>query len=265
MSYTDTNKEAWEEAFNRRKPGWGDDHPRRLQQETFPFLHQNLIDIINHLPLSSKRIAQFCCNNGRELMSIVKGVKAESGVGFDIAENMIIQAGKTAAETNIPCHFENVNILEIPEEYNNQFDCIFVTIGALCWFKDLQEFFGQVSRCLVHHGFLVIHEIHPFTDMLPVPGDDGFDETNPARICYSYFREEPFLDTSGMEYLSGTGYSSKTFTSFSHPFGEIIDGILRNRMNILSLREYDEDVSDLYEKLNGRGFPLSYILTAQKD
>lgn len=264
MSYTDSNKEAWEEAFDKRKAGWGEKNAEILRAGDFPFLSPEMIETVKQYDFSDKRIAQFCCNNGRELMSIVKGSHAAQGVGFDIAENIVSAARETAEKAQIPCEFLQCDILRIPEEYKDSFDCILIMIGALCWFENLKEFFKQVSMCLKKNGILIIHEIHPFTDMLAVPGEDVYDENNPNKIIYSYFRKEPFMDCFGMSYLSGTEYKSKPFTSFPHSLGDIITCVIESDLAVRTFQEFDVDVSADTEALSSKGMPLSYILVAKK-
>ena len=38
MEYIKKYKEAWEEAFDNRKPNWGDENHIRLKSEKFAFL-----------------------------------------------------------------------------------------------------------------------------------------------------------------------------------------------------------------------------------
>ncbi|HSK68901.1 MAG TPA: hypothetical protein VLA21_06525 [Candidatus Limnocylindria bacterium] len=72
QDYIRTNKEAWEEAFDRRLPGWGDDNAKRLLSEKLPFFAPAVQEELEALSLQGKSVAQFCCNNGRELLSLVK-------------------------------------------------------------------------------------------------------------------------------------------------------------------------------------------------
>lgn len=65
------------------------------------------------------------------------------------------------------------------------------TIGAITWFKDLKPLFQKVSNCLKQNGILLIHDFHPFMNMLPMPGESDFEKENLDKIFYSYFRNEP--------------------------------------------------------------------------
>lgn len=261
MSYIQENKEAWEEAFEHRRPGWGERNHEKLADNELPFFYPDVAEELQLINFTDKTIAQFCCNNGRELLSLMQlGVK--EGVGFDIAENIVTQATDTAMKANIRnCRFVSCNILEISEQYSNYFDFIMFTVGAITWFDDLNKLFQKVFECLKPGGILFINDFHPMMNMLPMPGEPDFKEEF-LNLKYSYFRKEPWIENDGMEYMSEQ-YASKTFTSFSHTMSAIINAISSVRLHIVKMNEYDYDIglADMYDK---QGFPLSYILIAQK-
>ncbi|MDK2968654.1 MULTISPECIES: class I SAM-dependent methyltransferase [Lacrimispora] len=262
MNYILKNKEAWEEAFDHRQTNWGEDNYKLLLNEKLPFFCPDLALELNNMDFKGKEVAQFCCNNGREILSLMQ-LGAKSGVGFDIADNIIKQAEVTAEKAGIGnCKFVACNILDIPEVYNDSFDFIMFTVGAITWFEDLNSLFRKVSDCLKLGGILLIHDFHPFMNMLPMPGEPDYDEQHLDRLKYSYFRKEPWIENDGMGYMSDQ-YNSKTFTSFSHTISDVINSIIQAPMRVMkiSVFNYDVGLSDVY---NEKGYPLSYILKAQK-
>lgn len=261
MDYIHGNKSAWEEAFEHRKSNWGDDNYLQIKNEKLPFFSEDVKRHLSGIDFSGQSVAQFCCNNGRELLSLMQ-LGPKDGVGFDIAENMIAYANETARKAGIGnCRFEACNILEIPAHYHHAFDFIFFTIGAITWFEDLSLLFEKAGQCLRPNGLLLINDFHPLVNMLPLPGEDGFDESNLNKLVYSYFRKEPWIENSGMGYMT-TEYKSKTFISFSHTMADIINALAQNGMKTVHLNEndYDIGVADVY---SGKGFPLSFTLIAQ--
>jgi len=263
MKYTETNKQAWEHAFDNRIEGFGDNDFAKLKSNPQAFIHKELLPELININLKGKSVTQFCCNTGRELLSLMS-LGVERGVGFDIAENIIQQARETAAKTEINgCEFVVCDILEIPDKYHGQFDVVLLTIGAICWFEDLTLFFDKVAKCLKPNGKVVLYEIHPFENMLPMPGDDKFDESNLNKFSYSYFKNDPWIDTQGMTYMTGLT-ESKTFTSYSHTMGSIINSMIANDIYVTRLNEYDEAVSGMTELYDGKGFPLSFVMVAKK-
>jgi len=264
MDYIQQNKKAWEEAFRNKSPSWGKDIEEKVKAEPFPFLQPAIVDEIDQHDLKAKIIGHFCCNNGRELLSLMKS-GAKEGVGFDIAENQIAFANDTAKKLRAPCTFIACDVLKIDEKYNEYFDYLFITIGALCWFQDLGAFFRKVSECLKQNGIVIINEMHPLTNMLCAPGEEGYDEGASNRLTYPYF-EKTWEQNTGMSYITGKAAISKTFISFSHPMGTILTSISENELKIKKLVEYDYDISGgMFEHLNHRGIPLSYLLVAGKE
>ena len=67
-----------------------------------------------------------------------------------------------------------------------------------------------------------------------------------------------------MEYIVGESIQSKPFTSFVHKMSDIITGLVKNNLSVTLLEEYDYDIGGGFCALNGKGFPLSYVLTAEK-
>jgi len=263
MKYTETNKQAWEHAFDNRIDGFGDKDFSQLKNNPLAFVHKELMAELADINLHGKSVAQFCCNTGRELLSLMN-LGVARGVGFDIAENIIQQARETAVKAEISgCEFVACDILEIPDKYHGQFDVVLLTIGAICWFKDLTLFFDKVAKCLKPNGRVVLYEIHPFENMLPMPSDEEFDESDLNKFAFSYFRNDPWIDNQGMTYMTGLT-ESKAFTSFSHTMGSIINSMVANGIYVTHLTEYDEAVSGMTKLYDGKGFPLSFVMLARK-
>ncbi len=262
-AYIKGNKAAWEEAFDMRDASWGADIPERIQKEDFPFFYEEMKGALKALDTEGAVVGQFCCNNGRELLSLVKCGKAKKGIGFDIAENQVAFANQKAQELNLPCEFEAVNIYDIDDRYKETFDIVIITIGALCWFADLNRFFAIVSKCMKKEAAIVINEQHPCTNMLATQWDEGFDSQHIKDCAYSYFAHE-WVGNDGMYYITKKSYHSKTFTDYSHPMSEIISGMCGNGIVVTGLQEFDYDISGGFEAVDHKGFPLSMLLQGKK-
>ncbi len=262
-SYIRSNKEAWEEAFDQRHPSWGSDVVQRVMAGDYAFFHPDFIQKLKEYDLNGKTIGQFCCNNGRELLSLVKSSQAANGIGFDIAENQVRFAKEKAAELGVDCHFVATNILDIEDTYKESMDLILITIGSLCWFKDLTVFFSVASRCLRENGTILIHEQHPCTNMIAAPGEEDYDEDHPLNCIYSYFERE-WTGNDGMYYMTQKVYSSKTFTDYTHSVSDIVDAMCQNHLAVTGMKEFDYDISGLFGAYDRKGFPLSWIVEGKK-
>ena len=261
--YIEGNKAAWEEAFENRDALWGADITERIQKEEYPFFNSEMQSVLKQLHTEGAVISQFCCNNGRELLSLVKNGKAKKGVGFDIAENQVAFANEKAKELDLPCVFEAVNIYDIDDRYREVFDVAVITIGALCWFDDLDRFFAVISKCMKPGAVLVVNEQHPFTNMLAQEGDEPYDPEHRTECHYSYFEHE-WTGNEGMYYMTQKRYRSKTFTDYTHPMSDIISGMCGSGIVVTGLKEYDHDLSGGFTVLDSCGIPLSMILLGRK-
>lgn len=95
--------------------------------------------------------------------------------------------------------------------------------------------------------------------------EENYDEEIPEKIVNSYFRKEPWIENSGMGYMTGKAYESKTFYSHSHTFSNILNSICQNGMLVKKLSEFDYDISNSFGHLNNKGIPLSYVLVCKKN
>ena len=257
--YIEENKAAWEEAFENRDASWGDDITKRVRTEDYPFFNEETKSVLRKLHTEGAVIGQFCCNNGRELLSLVKSGRAGKGVGIDIAENQVAFANEKAGELQLPCAFEAVNIYDIDDRFRNQFDLVIITIGALCWFEDLNRFFAVVAKCMKPGAVIVINEQHPCTNMLAAEGEEPYDPEHRKACPYSYFQHE-WKENEGMYYMTQKRYRSKTFTDYTHSMSEIISGMCGNGIVVTGLQEFDHDISGGFGALDHSGFPLSMII-----
>ncbi len=262
-NYIMSNKAAWEEAYPHHQAGYQVDMVDQLREKDVTFLNAETMGELQRIDLQGKRVAQFCCNNGRELLSLIK-LGAQSGVGFDIAENFVEYGNRCAKRLQFDCRLISTNIYDIDPSYANQFDLLLVTIGALCWFQDLDRFFQKASMVLRKHGWLLINELHPFTEMLAAAEEEEFNASHPLNAVNPYFREKPWIETDGKDYIGGTTYPSKPFTSFTHTFTAIINALVQNGFAIQKLTEFDDDISGLFGHLNGHSVPLSYLMRCEK-
>jgi len=188
-----------------------------------------------------------------------------TGVGFDISDEFIAEASAIAKSANLDCRFIRTNIYDLNTEYDNTFDLILFTAGALTWFHDLGKLFKIVKRLLKPEGYLVIYEIHPFTNLLAWKDEPVYEAANPYKITYKYFRDTPWIDNNGADYIGKTTYKSKTFTSFAHKLSDIITAIVSNKITIKEFTEYPHDVSAALEGLEkDKIVPLSYTILGQK-
>ena len=261
MNKHQENKKAWEEAYDYRND-YDKDLLKKVQSNKMPYLNENLKNEILQNELENKTVVQFCCNNGRELLTLGYHHNIH-GIGFDIAKNMVQDANRNADKLKINVEFLERDIFEIEESFNNTADYLIITVGALCWFADLNRFFQKVASVLKKDGKLFLSDIHPISCMLAVPGDKNYDSNHPSKITNHYFTKKEWEEADGMGYMSVLE-KSLPFYSYSYTMAEVLNSIIQNDLEILSLREYPNDIGEIFQDLDSLGIPLSMLIVAKK-
>ncbi|WP_010246438.1 class I SAM-dependent methyltransferase [Acetivibrio cellulolyticus] len=261
----ESNRAAWNEALeyhqkarnNSLKIGFNDSNFTVFNGE-----YDNIvINKLNQIDLSGKTISQMQCNNGRELLSLMK-LGAKEAIGFDISDTAISEAKQLAEIAKLNVKFIRSNILEIDDQYNDCFDFIYISEGSLQWFPDLNDYFSVLSRLLKKDGQIFISEIHPFFYIF----GNGFDfkKQNFDSIT-SYFKKGPYNYSTGIDYVGGVKYESSECFWFMHKISDIINAIIQTGIEIQEFDEYTLGNSDNEtSKLLNNAFPRSYILIGKK-
>jgi ubiquinone/menaquinone biosynthesis C-methylase UbiE len=256
--YTRANREAWNEAQGVHTKSRDYDIVADIRAGHL-HIDMNLIDGID---VKEKVVGQFCCNNGREILSLY-ALGARECVGYDISDSFIDEAREMAKKLGYNCSFIRTDVSEI-ETHEEYFDLVLFTAGALPWLQDLSLAFKRASQVLKSGGMVIVSDWHPFVGMFAMPGEMDYDPSNPDKIAYSYFRKEPVIEDNGMDYVGGTVYKSKKFYSFNHTFAEILNALADNGISLARLDESPDDVIGSLGHFKGKGVPLSFRIVAVK-
>lgn len=261
--YIKSNKEAWEKAFSESTLDFKERTILKLKDNPRTLFTDDMIELLEKDANKYKVLGHFCCNNGREtLASLSFGY--QQTIGFDIAENMVDFANQVAKDLNLNAMFYAKNILEIDESFNNTFDTIIFTVGAITWFKNPIELFSVVNRCLKIGGTLIIEDLHPFSNQLATESEEGFDSKDPKKLVHSYFKTTPWIEQGSMGYMTGKNESIETFYSHSHTLSTLMMAIINQGFMIDLFSENQVCQANLFPHLNHTGVPLTYLLKAKK-
>jgi len=258
--YTEANRAAWNEAAPLHRGQNHDDLIAAFQTPGYTCLNEIETGVLIKLGVAGTDVAQLCCNNGQELLS-VKNLGAARCVGFDQSEGFIGQARELAAAGSIDCEFVCSDIYDIDAAYDAGFDIVTITIGVLSWMPDLSGFFSVAARLLKPGGALFIYEQHPIIEMLE-PGQAG----DPLQWEYSYFKREPFVDTDGLDYYGGTTYDSKPLYSFVHKVSDVIMAGIEAGLAVEHFEERPDHISCTWYNAEKREpqLPMSFTLVLRK-
>ena len=260
-AYTAASREAWDQsaALHRAGAEW-----RRLTDgfatPGFSCLDTVETATLNELGVAGKAVAQVCCNNARELLS-VKNLGAARCVGFDQAAGFLAQGRELADITGQKLELVEGDVYAIPAGYDGAFDIAMITIGVFGWMPDLPAFLAIVARLVKPGGALFVHEEHPIMNVFEPESERPFEPTN------SYFRKTPYAEEQAIVYYGEETPQVETHYWFAHPLSDVFTAVLENGLAIESYREYPNNISavefDIYQR-EGAELPMSYTLVARK-
>ena len=258
------NRAAWNEASGYHQKARNGSLAERFKDPAFTTFNracdQNLNEKLRQIDFHGKTISHIPCNNGRELLSLMK-LGAREAVGFDISDAAILEAEQLAQIAKLNAKFVRTNVLDIDSKYNNSFDFIFISQGSLQWFPDLNDYFSVIARLLKKDGKIIISEIHPFKYFF----ENGFSfkEQNYDKLT-SYFETEPNSYPTGLDYIGNVEYDSSECFWFMHKMSDIITAILHNGIEIEDFDEYQNDMDGTPDPAVEGKFPFSYLIAARK-
>lgn len=254
------NRNAWNEAADRHRA-----HAQYaallegFATPGFSVLDDTLTGRLHAIGLPGKAVAQLCCNNARELLSM-KNLGATSVTGFDFSKAFLCQAKELAAAAGIEAELVRSEIERIPISYDGRFGIALVTIGVLGWMPDLEGFFGTARRLLKPGGHLVIYEQHPILNM--------YDNGEPGVLPQpdeSYFRSEPYRSGDGLDYWGNTVYDAAPCYWMFHKMSDVILGLTRAGFTLEDFEEFPHNIGTHGHLENHpQQLPLSYILVGRR-
>ncbi len=259
QKYTEANRAAWNEVMPLHQKAAREKWDRAFLQPGYVCLDDVEVEMLQCMGIRGKDVAQLCCNNGRELLSL-KNLGAGTCVGFDVSDEAIAEARARAELCRIPCQFVRSDVYAIGPEWAGRFDVVYVSAGALGWIPDLRRFFAVAALLLQPGGHLFIHEIHPVAEMLPC---DSPGLTDALRIVEPYFKAEPYVEYGGLDYVGHAEYSSTLPQYwFVHTLSDVIMSMIGSGLALEHFSEYPMDVSAGHHRVEQAhaGVPLSYIL-----
>lgn len=259
----ESNRKAWNEVMPLHQEAAAKEYDNRFKDKNFSCLSENETKWLRSWGLEGKAVAQLCCNNGVELLSI-KNLGAQRCVGFDISDAAVEEATKRAELTGISCEYHRRDIYEIEEQWAGQFDLVYVSAGAIGWMDDLVGFFAKAAMLLKKGGSILIDEIHPVSEVLPF---DDSDKAGELVFMEPYFQEKPVVEYGGLDYVGGKDYESDIAQYwFVHSLAEVFTALIQNGFHISHFKEFPKDVSGGHSKLEEAEFsaPLSMLIGAEK-
>ena len=233
--YSSTNRIHWNEVAPVHQNNYVNDLLQSISDPdftTFDPIEQKLFKKLN---LSEKAVAQICCNNARELIS-VKKAGAGRCVGFDISDEFIKQGEMLKKAAAVEIELVRTDIYELSDVYDNQFDLIYITVGVLGQLQDLKTFFAILARLLKSGGQIFMYEMHPVLEL--------FEEDSGGTIKNDYFNKKPCFEEEFSDYFETETVIKKPSYWFHHRLADIFESMISHDFNITHFDEYAHDISN---------------------
>ncbi|MCJ2086568.1 class I SAM-dependent methyltransferase [Methylobacterium sp. E-005] len=255
------NRRAWDASapLHRDAPSWKRLTDGFAGDPGFSWFDPPMEAALRSIGLDGATVAQICCNNGRETVSLMN-LGAREAVGFDQSEVFLDQARELARIAGRACTFVAGDVHAIEARYDGAFDLVVITIGVFGWMPDLARFMAVPARLLRPGGRILIHEEHPVVNMFE-PRED-----TPLLVRHSYFRATPFVGEEAIVYGDGPAPQVGPHYWFAHPLGRVFEALIGAGLVIERFEEFPENISSTaFEPLAaGRLLPMSYLLQARK-
>ena len=211
--------------------------------------------------LTGKDVAQVCCNNGRETISL-RNLGARWAVGFDHSAAFLDQARELNDIAGQDCLFVMADATALPASYRARFDLVVITIGVFGWMPDLARFMREATGLIRPGGRLLIYEEHPVVNMFEPRG------LEPLKAVHSYFRDQPFQSREAILYDDSLRPEVPQHYWFVHPLSSVITTILATGLRLELFREFGSNISSTeFDALEteARLLPMSYLLRAIRE
>jgi len=259
--YTDANRIAWNEANSKHQEIRRDKLDKLFADPEYISLDEEILNVIR-ADIKEKNFFQPCCNNGTELLSL-KRLGAARCTGMDISDEAISEATDRCKKVGLDVEYLRSDIYDATSSFENSYDVILITVGTLGWMPDLQLFFEKMASFLKKDGMIIIHEMHPFGSLFP---DSTDPETDKSIIKYNYFEKIPDPNYAGIDYVGNANYESSASYFFNHRYEKIFNAMVKHKLSIERLEEFEKDISMVYGELESlkKGLPLSYLLLGKK-
>lgn len=261
--YTNANRTAWNEAASRHAAHNNAALLEGFKDPDYVTFKGDILDTLLQVGVKDKSIIQLCCNNGRETLSLCN-MGAARCVGVDAADEFLAHGEEmikiAGAENEV--QLINCDVYHLPENLKGSFDIVLTTIGVLGWMPDIEALFQVIQSLLKPDGKLVMEEMHPALLMYePDPA------TGVSSIQYSYFSQQVWKETSGLDYYGGEDYESQPNYSFMHRLDEILMAGINSGLSLLSFKELDYDISRFCADLENSPTkpPLGFVMVMEND
>jgi len=223
-NFLEINKKSWNARLESHLASAFYDMPSFLKGKSS--LNKIELDLLG--TVKGKKILHLQCHFGQDSISLSRMGAEVTGVDLS---DLAIEKGKALAkELGTDTKFICSNVYDLDEHLNEKFDIVFTSYGTISWLPDLNQWAGLISRYLKPSGQFIFAEFHPIVWAY----DDDFTE-----IKYYYNNVEPIAEEEIGTYADKSANIKQAFVCWNHGIGEVVNNLIKNRLQIEDLQEYN--------------------------
>lgn len=188
----------------------------------------NRIELEELADVRGKTLLHLQCHFGQDTLSWARlGARV---TGVDFSASAIALARSLSRELSIEARFIESNIYDLHAVFEEKFDIVFTSYGALCWLPDLDQWANVIRRFLEKTGTFYMVEFHPVLSM--------FDDT--GAIKYPYFAsKEPAKERVAKGcYSNPDAVFNVDSYEWTHSMADVINAILKAGLRIEFIHEF---------------------------
>jgi ubiquinone/menaquinone biosynthesis C-methylase UbiE len=203
--------------------------------------------------VNGKSILHLQCHFGQDSISLSR--MGAQVTGIDLSDKAIHTATEIAKTTHSDAKFICCDLYELPNYLTEKFDIVFTSYGTIGWLPDMDKWAKIVSQYIKPGGQFVFAEFHPMVWMY----DDNFE-----KITYSYFNTGAIIETEQGTYADKDAAITQSSITWNHSMGEVINSLIKNGLELLSLEEFDYSPYNCFNKAVAVG-PKKYRIPQFND
>jgi len=265
-SHYETNRQNWNERtpIHARSRFYDLDGFRAGRNALLPIERAELGEV------AGKSLLHLQCHIGDDTLSWARLGAQVTGVDF--SDEAISVACGLRDELNLEARFICLNIYDLPDVLEEQFDVVFTSYGVLCWLHDVPRWAKIAASYVKPGGHFYLAEFHP----LAVSVCDNGVEGETFRMTFPYFpRPEPVYCEPGPTYTDGEGTTKTGTYEWPYNLGQVVTALCDAGLRIEFLHEHScsacpmlpgmrKDEDGLWWR-ETNDLPLMFSIRARKD
>lgn len=188
----------------------------------------NQIELDELGPVVGKTLLHLQCHFGMDTISLSR--HGAITTGLDFSESAVKIARDLTQELNENIRFVCCNIYDANLHFDEKFDIIYTSYGAIGWLPDLQKWADIIFNLLKSGGKFYIVDFHPIVWMF----DKNFDY-----LEYSYFNTvDPITEENYGTYADKSAAVYGKEYGWNHSISEIIGSLISSGLNLSFFNEH---------------------------